>query len=87
MELGGRAWRKNRGEEWIVWLGQERGESLSVARAPHIMFVLCELKWHHALRHFIEHLLCIGRENKLAHTSHLLRGKNRGEGGQGWGYI
>ena len=30
------------------------------------MFVLCEI----SLRHFVEHLLCIGRENKLAPTSH-----------------
>jgi hypothetical protein len=26
------------------------------------MFVLCEHKWHHALGHFIEHLLCIRGE-------------------------
>ena len=58
-----------------------------MARALHIMFVLCELKWHHALRHFIEHLLCIGREKNqhtpLVHLGGKNRAENIGEGGQG----
>jgi hypothetical protein len=32
-------------------------------------FFLCELKWHHALKNFIEHLLCIRRESKATYTS------------------
>jgi phage regulator Rha-like protein len=31
---------------------------------------LCENKRHHSLRHFIEHLLCIGKKNKQAHNLH-----------------
>jgi hypothetical protein len=48
---------------------KQRGESLSMARALHIIFVLCELKWHYTLSHFIEHLLCIRRESKPTYTS------------------
>jgi hypothetical protein len=36
------------------------------------MVVLCELKWHHTPRYFIEHLLCIGRDKQTnIHLSKL----------------
>ena len=52
----------------------------------HVCF-LCEIKWHRSLTHFIKHFMCIQRKTKLAHTSHFLRGKNRGEGWLGRLYL
>jgi hypothetical protein len=53
----------------------KKGESLS-GRALHIIFVLCELKSHDALRHFSEHLVCIRRESKPTYSSYAKKGKN-----------
>jgi hypothetical protein len=48
---------------------KKKRKKFKCARGLHIIFILCELKWHHALSHFIEHFLCIRRENKPTYTS------------------
>ena len=48
---------RDRGEGWIVWLGQEE-EKAKLWLGHLISCLFCELDWHHAHMHFIEHVLC-----------------------------
>jgi hypothetical protein len=52
-----------------------------VARAPHIMVVFGELKWHRSNTHFNKHLLCIGIKYKTSTNPHSsIQEKNKGKG-------